>query len=167
MVLTANEKAEKRLTSFIWRADSITTPDTYLVVTCGNPCKRFNTHRYGLQLDEKTKSSDFVDTWSINSQKKRGEVFGFNVHHEVLSSSEFGSLVKVNVNTNKHNALRLYMVSKCLSPILGDDRFGSRTVKMGDVVVDLGPRNLQSKKRLVREVFLTLIVFINGFLMKH
>lgn len=147
--MTANETAEKKVSKYILRADSLKTPDTYLLVTCGNPCKNFFRGRFGIKFNKETKNSHFVDEWSKNSQK-RSEVFGFNVYHEVLSSSELGSLVKVKVNTNKHNALRLYMVAKCMSPILGDDRFGSRIVKMGDVGVDLGPENPQSKKRLVR-----------------
>lgn len=131
-----------------------------MIVTCGNPCRSSGSGRYGLKLDKELNCSVFVNEWSINSQK-RGEVFGLNVCHEVLSSSESASLVRVKLNTYKHNALRLYMVAKCLSPILGDDRFGSRVVKMGDTSVDLGPENPQSKRRQVRFRFVDTDIIKN------
>lgn len=150
LILTTDEVGEKNLWKYVRRSEGKTIPTSYLVVTQYNPCKEKNKANYGLMLEDKTNKRFYhlAENWSYASQK-RNETLSIHVAHKTLCSSDFGSLVRVNIIPNFKNALRLYMATKCLSPILGDDRCGQRIVKVNELPVDLGSRNPQSTRPYV------------------
>lgn len=125
---------------------------TYLAICIGNPVKNTDSAKLGVTMKKNDKSSKvvFLNTYSKRSVKK-SNVYPFIMQHKLLAHNEElnVSLIELQNNRNKWNAIRAYCALRLLAPILGDNIYGSctKTIKSVKIAVDpLSPAaNMQPK----------------------
>jgi 23S rRNA-/tRNA-specific pseudouridylate synthase len=78
-----------------------------------------------------------VHKWSKNAVK-RGDVKVIRVEHRTLHKQDFASLVEVCPSATKCHFLRVYL-AHLVSPVLGDNLYGSRVHQVMGVPVAINP----------------------------
>ncbi|XP_021926055.1 RNA pseudouridylate synthase domain-containing protein 3-like isoform X2 [Zootermopsis nevadensis] len=128
----------------------------YWAVVIGNPQPDSAFLKLGLTLKENPcisndKQPVVMQKWS-NKAVKQGDVKVFRVEHHTLYRQNFASLVEICPSATKWHFLRVYL-AHLLSPVLGDNMYGSRVHQVMGVPLAInpcsdaarGPKNLPQK----------------------
>lgn len=78
-----------------------------------------------------------MQKWS-NKAVKQGDVKVFRVEHHTLYRQNFASLVEICPSATKWHFLRVYL-AHLLSPVLGDNMYGSRVHQVMGVPLAINP----------------------------
>lgn len=141
-VLVENEKILKKLQKSIDRTRSLYDfTSTYHAVVAGCPTVESGNYTFGLSLDVKggEKHAVFLKKWSKNMMKHRiVKVSKFRHRTVKTGTNNLCSLVEVSASQRRYHCIRLFLASQLLSPVLGDNLFGSyaKTVLGMKVPVD-------------------------------
>uniref|UniRef100_A0A0C9RU80 Rpusd4_1 protein n=1 Tax=Fopius arisanus TaxID=64838 RepID=A0A0C9RU80_9HYME len=106
-------------------------PRTFWAVTRQVPKQLEGESRVAMTLnrvkERKRPVPIIINTWSANA-RERGDIKILNVQYKVLSHGTYNvaSLVEIKSSTTVWHAVRLFAATVLLSPILGDNIYGSR-----------------------------------------
>ncbi|XP_067008389.2 mitochondrial mRNA pseudouridine synthase RPUSD3 isoform X2 [Anabrus simplex] len=134
--------------------------NSYLAVVLGSPKPPALSQKVGLKLETNPldggKQPVIMNEWSRNAVSRK-EVFPITVKHMTLQQSHLASLVELQPSLNKWHFLRVYM-AYLLSPILGDNLYGSRVRNVLGVPLSVSPFSDTAKQsqRLSKEVLAAL-----------
>ncbi|KAK7866657.1 hypothetical protein R5R35_000273 [Gryllus longicercus] len=121
--------------------------DTYHVVCVGTPSPISYKGKVAIQHEQDKicggSQPILLTKWSKNSAK-RGDVTTVSVEHTTLQQGPFASLVEVKPSRTKSHFLRVYM-AYMMSPILGDNLYGSRVQNVGGRSLAISPFSDRAK----------------------
>lgn len=83
--------------------------------------------------------------------------------HKLLAHNEElnVSLIELQNNRNKWNAIRAYCALRLLAPILGDNIYGSCTKTINGVKIAVDPSSPAANMQLVRKLLKTVTVYLD------
>lgn len=142
ILATTEDGTSKILRSIQLAKNRECTIHSYIAVTVGHlPVKKHET-KFAMKIVKEGDGdiSTVLEKWSKNAVKQN-KVKTVIWEHEVISESKLASLVKVNISNTHKNSLKLYLATKCFSPVLGDQIFGSRVANVFGVNLPVHPSN--------------------------
>ena len=143
MILATNEEGIKIVKEGLKTAkNKHFLTNCYLVITVGHPKYEKLETKFGMKckMSNNDKHSMVLDEWSTKSVKlKRVKVIRWK--HEVLSTSDLVSLLKIDISSSYSDCLRLFLATKCFSPVLGDQIYSNRILSLFGVPLVLNPEH--------------------------